>query len=66
MSNFPWWRSLILLIGTGLTLALVIALLDRLIEIYKFIANYQPLLAALVVLLLLILVLGLGIVSWRY
>jgi uncharacterized protein len=64
--NFPWLRSLVLLIGTGLTLGLVITLLDRLIEIYKFIANYQPLLAALVVLLLLILVLGLGLVSWKY
>jgi uncharacterized protein len=66
MPNFPWWRSLILIIGTGLTLGLVITLLDRLIEIYKFIASYQPLLAALIVLLLLILVLGLGVVGWRY
>ncbi len=66
MPNFPWLRSLIMIIGTGLTLGLVISLLDRLIEIYRFIASYQPLLAALVVLLLLILVLGLGIVSWRY
>ncbi len=66
MPNFPWLRSLVLLIGTGLTLGLVVTLLDRLIEIYKFIATYQPLLAALVVLLLLILVLGLGIVSWKY
>jgi uncharacterized protein len=66
MPNFPWLRSLILIIGTGLTLGLVITLLDRLIEIYKSIATYQPVLAASIVLLLLILVLGLGIVGWRY
>ncbi|AFY73149.1 small GTP-binding protein domain protein [Synechococcus sp. PCC 7502] len=66
MPNFPWWRSLIFLIGSGLTLGLVITLLDRLAAIYQFVAQYQPLLAVLVVLLLLALVVALGLVSWKY
>ncbi len=67
MFNFPWLKSpLGLLIVIGLVGGLVLGLIDRLIQIYGFIAVYQPTIAGLVVILLLALIIGLIVAGWRY
>jgi uncharacterized protein (DUF697 family)/ribosome biogenesis GTPase A len=66
MSKFPWLRSLVLLVVLGSVAGVLLAIVERLIWIYSAIASSSPLLAALVVLLLVALLLGLFWVIWHY
>ncbi len=66
MSRFPWLRSLLLLTGIGLIAGLVLGLVERLIQIYQFIATSSPFLAAVVVVLFMALLVGLLIALWHY
>ena len=66
MPKLPWLRSLLIIIGSILTLGFAISVVERLVAIYAYIAPYQPLLAAVVTFLLAGLVIGLGIAGVWY
>jgi uncharacterized protein len=66
MSKFPWLRSLIFLLVLGSVAGVVLAVIDRLIAIYRVISYSSPLLAAFTILLLAVLLVGLFWAIWRY